>query len=87
MLEVSSTPTPPDCPTLPGLVSQSQDLDNSGTCEDINGNGFVDFVDIVELFQYLNNSGQYVAELDFNDNSKEDMDDVVTLFNIMVSTR
>ena len=34
-------------------VSHSKDLDGDGTTEDINGNGFFDFADILELFRML----------------------------------
>ena len=35
-------------------VSNSRDLDGDGITEDINGNGFFDFGDVIELFRMLN---------------------------------
>jgi hypothetical protein len=81
-------PSGPNCPMLTGLSAQSQDLDSDGKCEDINGNGRLDFDDVVEFFQYLDTSFQQsLDELDFNGNQSEDMQDVVTLFDLLIDTR
>jgi PKD repeat protein len=58
------------------------DPDNDGLYEDLNGNGQVDFDDIVTLFESAgdpavqDNSDRY----DFNGNGRFDFDDIVTLF-------
>ena len=43
----------PPPPTLPGMTSPVQDLDGDGLAEDINGNGRLDFADLVVLFDNL----------------------------------
>ena len=48
----------------------------------LNGNGRLDFADIVYLFQHLSSPDiqNNTDDFDFNGNSRMDMDDVVTLF-------
>jgi len=75
----------PTCPTLPGLASPSQDLDGDGLCEDINGNGRLDFDDVIQLFEHItapevvNNAEVF----DFNHNGRVDMSDIIELFMIV----
>ena len=60
----------------------STDPDTDGLYEDINGNGLIDFDDVVEYFQHF----EWVEEnwpveiVDFNGNGLVDFDDVVELF-------
>ena len=74
-------------PTLPGLSNPSQDLDGDGLAEDINGNGRLDFDDIVKFFKHISSQAiqSNSPDFDFNDNGLIDMDDIVQLFMILVS--
>ena len=77
----------PAYPTLPGMSSPAQDLDGDGLAEDTNGNGRLDFADIVALFSHLSspevqNNQSY---FDFNGSGGVDMADVVELFDWTVS--
>lgn len=76
--------------TLPGLLQPARDLNGDGLAEDINGNGRLDFDDIVKLFKNINT--QIVIDnsldFDFNGNGQPtgvDFDDIVQLFMILVS--
>lgn len=58
------------------------DLNNDGKYEDINGNGRIDFSDLVLMaknFEGLNSS-EYSKELDFNRNNRIDFSDLTYLF-------
>ena len=69
-------------PTLPGMTSPAQDLDGDGRAEDVNGNGTLDFADIVTLFEHMASvevQGNQ-ADFDFNGNGFVDMNDIVQLF-------
>jgi hypothetical protein len=76
------------CPTLPGLTSPSQDIDGDGRCEDLNGNDRLDFDDIFEFFQHIDSAPieNNPDRFDFNDNQVKDMDDVATLFSMLVAS-
>lgn len=54
------------------------DLDGDGLYEDLNGNGFLDFDDIVLLYDNLETVDQ--KKYDFNGNGIVDFDDVTTLY-------
>ncbi|WP_435065511.1 right-handed parallel beta-helix repeat-containing protein [Halobaculum sp. EA56] len=58
------------------------DPDGDGRFEDLNGNGRVDFDDVVVLFRNLANPAvtDNVDAYDFNDNGRIDYNDIVTLF-------
>jgi len=68
-------------PSLP-IHPPPTDPDNDGLYEDINGNGLIDFDDVVEFFQHFD----YIEEnwptetVDFNGNGLTDFDDIVELF-------
>ena len=71
-----------------GVVSAGEirDLDGDGLHEDLNGNGRMDFQDVVMLFNYLDILGSHpiiAALFDFNGNGRLDFADVVTLFNMI----
>lgn len=74
------------CPLLSGATSPSTDLDGDFKCEDLNGNGRLDFADIVYFFQNLSSPDieSNADDFDFNGNGRLDMDDVVTLFLMVV---
>jgi len=62
-----------------------RDINSDGLYEDINGNGRLDFDDVVKFFNYLEDpSIQKCWKLyDFNGNGRLDFDDVVKLFRLM----
>ncbi len=74
------------CPTLPDMTSPSRDLDGDGRCEDLNGNGRLDFGDIVGLFQQMDSEVVQAnqAKFDFNLNGRVDLDDVLDLFSMII---
>ena len=69
-------------PPLPTRENPPTDPDRDRLFEDLNGNGLIDFDDVVEFFKYFewieNNYG--VNLVDFNLNGGIDFDDVVELF-------
>ncbi len=69
-------------PALPGALSSPQDIDRDGRYEDVNGNGRVDFSDVVLLFNNLDAvSASYPASVfDFNLNKRIDYSDVTALY-------
>ena len=66
---------------LPGCNIPT-DINKDGLYEDINGNGLIDFDDVVEFFQYM----EWIEQnwpfkiVDFNSNNLIDFDDIVELF-------
>ncbi|MFC4405607.1 alkaline phosphatase PhoX [Haloarchaeobius iranensis] len=58
------------------------DPDGDGLYEDVNGNGQVDYDDIVVLFQQFDSDSVQLnpAAYDFNENGELDYDDIVTLY-------
>jgi beta-lactamase superfamily II metal-dependent hydrolase len=74
----------PELPiTVPGAVLPPSDPDFDGAFEDVNGNGRLDFADVVSLFNNLDwiAATEPVARFDFNRNGRMDFADVVSLFN------
>jgi len=69
-------------PPLPGISNPPTDPDNDGLFEDLNGNGNIDFNDVVEYFQHLEwiEENYPVEDIDFNGNGLVDFDDIVELF-------
>jgi len=69
-------------PPLPGIPNPPTDPDDDGLFEDLNGNGGIDFDDIVEYFQHLEwiEENYPVEAVDFNGNGLIDFDDIVELF-------
>ena len=83
---VAPRPAPPSiAPNLP----PPQDLDGDGLYEDVNGNGRLDFDDIVKLFKNYKNlaSSEWAEFFDFNKNGKLDMGDIVYLFKLYKARR
>ncbi len=71
----------PDCTNSP------TDLNDDGLYEDVNGNGRLDFADVVA---YFNNmawipQNEPVTYFDYNHNGRIDFSDVVNLFNMKSS--
>jgi PKD repeat protein len=70
--------------TFPGCSNPPLDPDLDGRYEDINGNGRLDFHDVVTLYQNMqwvrDNTEVGVEPFDFNGNGRLDYDDVVHLY-------
>lgn len=63
-----------------------RDLDDDGLYQDVNGNGRLDFNDVVVLFDtldWLGDHPEYTAFFDFNRNVRTDYADVVGLFRLL----
>ncbi|QSZ68035.1 PKD domain-containing protein [Methanofollis aquaemaris] len=75
----SITITPP--PPFPGYENSPTDPNGDGKYEDINGNGIIDYDDVVAFFANMQwiEENNLVALFDFNNNGEIDYDDVVTL--------
>lgn len=67
---------------LPGQATAPLDPDHDGLCEDLNGNGYQDFSDVVLFFNQLDwiAENEPVGLFDFNNNGMIDFNDVVLLF-------
>jgi len=70
---------------LPGYTSSPTDPDGDGLYEDLNGNGALDFNDVVLFFNNMDwiADNEPVSAFDFNKNSQIDFNDIVILFNEM----
>ena len=75
-------------PTLEGMDGPARDLDGDGTAEDVNGNGLLDFADILNMFLLLDSLEvqENFQDFDFNANGAADMDDVVTIFDMLLAS-
>ena len=74
-------------PTLPGQTQAVRDLDGDGLAEDANGNGVLDFGDVLTLFDHMD-SGQVQgnpSDFDFSLNGSVDFADIDSLFDSVVS--
>ena len=69
--------------TFPTMSLPPTDPDGDGLYEDINGNGRIDFDDVVKYFNYLEwiPNNEPIPSFDFNGNGRIDFDDIVKLFN------
>jgi PKD repeat protein len=67
---------------LPGFDIPPTDPDGDGLYEDLNGNGGLDFNDVVQLFKYLEwiEANEPNSLFDFNGNGRLDFADIVQLF-------
>jgi PKD repeat protein len=74
-------------PTLPGMEGPAIDLDGDGKAEDVNGNGRLDFADVVTLFLNIESDEvqDNIGYFDFNGNARADMADVDELFGMIVN--
>ena len=59
------------------------DVDGDGRFEDVNGNGRLDYDDVVVLFEHLEDDAVRLNDdaFDFNENGRIDYDDVVALYD------
>jgi YVTN family beta-propeller protein len=70
-------------PTFPGRTNPPTDPDHDGLDEDVNGNGVLDFNDVVTYYhniKWIKENG-LVAFFDFNNNGLIDFNDVVRLYH------
>ncbi len=69
---------------FPPCTLPPTDLNGDGLYEDINGNGRLDFADVVIYFNYMSWIPQHepVTYFDYNRNGRIDFSDVVMLFNM-----
>ncbi|AKB56538.1 PKD domain-containing protein [Methanosarcina barkeri] len=69
---------------FPGYTNPPKDIDHDGFYEDINGDGNVDFDDVVAYYtnMYWMKTNVPVALFDYNNNNIIDFDDVVILYKI-----
>ena len=67
---------------LPGQTALPTDPDNDGLFEDLNGNGRLDFADVVLFFDQMDwiTANEPVAAFDMNRNGRIDFNDIVLLF-------
>ena len=74
-------------PTLPGMSAPAQDLDGDARAEDINGNGELDFADLLTLFTHMNSPEvqNNAVDFDYNSNGLVDMADIIALFDMMIA--
>jgi parallel beta-helix repeat protein len=72
-------------PPLPGCSEAPRDLDGDGHYEDVNGNGRLDFGDLVLLFNNINTlDDTYPAVVfDFNGNDRIDYADITVLYDTL----
>ena len=68
---------------FPGFTNKPSDLDGDGIYEDLNGNGRLDFADVVLYFDETDwiRENQPLSAFDINRNGRIDFADVVELFN------
>ena len=70
---------------IPGYSVSPRDLNGDGLYEDLNGNGRLDFNDIIVFFDNMDwiAKNQPISAFDFNKNGRIDFADVVKLFEMM----
>lgn len=75
------------CPLISDSIEPSLDNDADFKCEDVNGNGRLDFSDVVLLFRNLESPEvlDNVADFDFNGNGLLDMADLIALFEMVIA--
>jgi len=68
---------------VPGMALKPTDPDQDGIFEDLNGNGRLDFADVVLYFNQMTWISAYepVCAFDLNGNGRIDFADIVALFN------
>jgi len=70
---------------FPGYTNPPTDPDHDGLYEDINGNGILDFGDVVGYYDNMNwiQNNANVAFFDYNNNNLIDFSDVVILYDMI----
>ncbi|WP_440951435.1 SBBP repeat-containing protein [Methanosphaerula subterraneus] len=81
----TTTPTVSPVKQVPGGSAVPHALNNDGLYKDVNGNGAIDFNDVVLFFNNMDwiATNEPVSAFDFNKNGQIDFNDVVILFNEM----
>ncbi len=72
-------------PSIPGYPNPPTDPDHNGYYEDLNGNGIIDFDDVVAYYGNMDwiKQNEPVASFDYNKNNLIDFDDVVKLYGVI----
>ncbi|MDD4621510.1 MAG: lectin like domain-containing protein [Methanosarcina sp.] len=72
-------------PVFPGYTNPPTDLNQDGLYEDVNGNGILDFDDIVAYYENMGWIGENlsISFFDYNKNGLIDFDDVVKLYSML----
>lgn len=72
-------------PVFPGYENPPTDPNNDGRYEDINGNGEIEYDDVIALYANMAwiEENNLVPFFDFNNNGEIDYDDVVMLFDMI----
>ncbi len=72
-------------PVFPGCTNPPIDLKKDGLYEDINGNGIMDFDDVVSYYENMDwiEENVSIAFFDYNKNGLIDFDDVVKLYDML----
>jgi PKD repeat protein len=70
---------------FPGHTNPPTDSNHDGFYEDINGNGQLDFDDVVAYYDNMDWIGgnEPVALFDYNKNGSIDFDDIVKLYDML----
>ncbi len=70
---------------VPGGSAVPHDLNHDGLYRDVDGNGILDFNDVVVYFNQMDwiAENEPVGAFDFNKNGQIDFNDIVMLFNEM----
>jgi beta propeller repeat protein len=70
---------------FPGYTNPPTDLDQNGLYEDINGNGVLDFDDVVAYYDNMEwiEANMPIELFDYNNNGLIDFDDVVKLYDML----
>jgi C1A family cysteine protease len=72
-------------PVFPGYTNPPTDLDHDSLYEDINGNGILDFDDVVAYYDNMDwiEDNVPIELFDYNNNGLIDFDDVVKLYDML----
>ncbi len=72
-------------PVFPGYTNPPTDPNHDGLYEDVNGNGMIDFDDVVAYYDNMDWIGEntQIGFFDYNKNSLIDFDDVVKLYDML----
>ena len=74
-----------EVPIFPGYTNPPTDPNNNGLYENINGNGILDFDDVVAYYDNMDwiEGNASIASFDYNKNGLIDFDDVVKLYGML----
>ncbi len=72
-------------PVFPGCINPPIDQNQDGLYENINGNGILDFDDVVAYYENMDwiEENASIAFFDYNKNGLIDFDDVIKLYNML----